>query len=61
MSLHKVEGQLRRHKQRLQNHRREIPLRELARDDQDGETDDADELGKETAALANDDQDNIGD
>ena len=38
LSLHKVEGQLRRHKQRLQ-----------------------DELGEETAALADDDQDTIGD
>jgi len=64
LSLHKVEGQLRRHKQRLQDHRREIPLGELARDDQDGETDDAneqDELGEETAALADDNQDTIGD
>ena len=61
LSLHKVEGQLRRHKQRLQDHRREIPLGELARDDQDGENDDANEQGKETAALADDDQDTIGD
>ena len=61
LSLHKVEGQLRRHKQRLQDHRREIPLGELARDDQDGKTDDAneqDELGEETAALADDDDQN---
>ena len=39
VALHRLEGQLRRHKQRQQDHRRQVPLGELAREDKrDAET-----------------------
>jgi len=33
-ALHKIEGQLIRHKQRLQDHQREVPLGELTREEE---------------------------